>query len=82
MLSGGGAKGLVHIGVIEVMDSLGIRPDLVVGTRQLSPSNPGEIGIYESPAAIARNRAVSTAQLVAAAASGKNMYPKRTDTLS
>ena len=32
MLSGGGAKGLAHIGVIEVMDSLGIRPDLIVGT--------------------------------------------------
>lgn len=32
MLSGGGAKGLAHIGVIEVMDSLGIRPGLVVGT--------------------------------------------------
>jgi NTE family protein len=32
VLSGGGAKGIVHIGVIEVMDSLGIRPDLVVGT--------------------------------------------------
>jgi predicted acylesterase/phospholipase RssA len=32
VLSGGGAKALVHIGVIEVMDSLGIRPDLVVGT--------------------------------------------------
>jgi len=32
VLSGGGAKGLAHIGVIEVLDSLGIRPDLVVGT--------------------------------------------------
>ena len=32
VLSGGGAKGLVHIGVIEVMDSLGIRPNLIVGT--------------------------------------------------
>jgi predicted acylesterase/phospholipase RssA len=32
VLSGGGAKGLVHIGVLEVMDSLGIRPDLIVGT--------------------------------------------------
>ena len=32
MLSGGGAKGLSHIGVIEVMDSLGIRPSLIVGT--------------------------------------------------
>ncbi|MBK5188661.1 MAG: patatin-like phospholipase family protein, partial [Gemmatimonadaceae bacterium] len=32
VLSGGGARGLAHIGVIEVMDSLGIRPDLIVGT--------------------------------------------------
>jgi len=32
VLSGGGAKGLSHIGVLEVMDSLGIRPSLVVGT--------------------------------------------------
>jgi predicted acylesterase/phospholipase RssA len=32
VLSGGGAKGLAHIGVLRVMDSLGIRPDLVVGT--------------------------------------------------
>jgi predicted acylesterase/phospholipase RssA len=32
VLSGGGAKALVHIGVLEVMDSLGIRPDLIVGT--------------------------------------------------
>jgi NTE family protein len=32
VLSGGGAKGIAHIGVLRVMDSLGIRPDLVVGT--------------------------------------------------
>lgn len=32
VLSGGGAKGLAHIGVLRTMDSLGIRPDLVVGT--------------------------------------------------
>jgi len=32
VLSGGGAKGMAHIGVILVLDSLGIRPDLVVGT--------------------------------------------------
>jgi predicted acylesterase/phospholipase RssA len=32
VLSGGGAKGLAHIGVIEMLDSAGIRPDLVVGT--------------------------------------------------
>ncbi len=32
VLSGGGAKGFAHIGVIEMLDSLGIRPNYVVGT--------------------------------------------------
>jgi len=32
VLSGGGAKGFAHVGVLEVLDSLGVRPDLVVGT--------------------------------------------------
>ena len=32
VLSGGGAKGFAHIGVMEVMDSLGLVPDLIVGT--------------------------------------------------
>lgn len=32
VLSGGGAKGLAHIGVLLALDSAGIRPDLVVGT--------------------------------------------------
>jgi predicted acylesterase/phospholipase RssA len=32
VLAGGGAKGFAHIGVIRVLDSLGLRPDLVVGT--------------------------------------------------
>jgi predicted acylesterase/phospholipase RssA len=32
VLSGGAAHGLAHIGVLEVLDSLGIRPTLVVGT--------------------------------------------------
>jgi NTE family protein len=32
VLSGGGAKGVAHIGALRALDSLGIRPDLVVGT--------------------------------------------------
>src|SRR6476619_2987533 len=32
VLSGGGAKGLAHIGVLRVLDSLGVRPALVVGS--------------------------------------------------
>src|SRR5471032_420714 len=32
VLSGGGALGLAHIGVLRVLDSLGVRPTLVVGT--------------------------------------------------
>jgi NTE family protein len=30
-LSGGGAKGLAHIGVIKVMEEAGLRPDLITG---------------------------------------------------
>ena len=32
VLSGGGAKGLAHIGVIKVLDSLGVKVDYVAGT--------------------------------------------------
>lgn len=32
VLSGGGSRGITHIGVIQVLDSLGIVPDLIVGT--------------------------------------------------
>ncbi len=32
VLSGGGARGFAQIGVLEILDSLGIKPDLVVGT--------------------------------------------------
>src|SRR5262245_58527632 len=32
VLSGGGARGLAHVGVLQVLDSLGYRPDYVVGT--------------------------------------------------
>ena len=32
VLSGGGAKGIAHIPVLQVLDSLGIVPDLIIGT--------------------------------------------------
>ncbi len=32
VLSGGGAKGMAHIPLLQALDSLGIVPDLVVGT--------------------------------------------------
>lgn len=32
VLSGGGAKGFAHIGVLKVLDSLGVKPDYIAGT--------------------------------------------------
>ncbi|MCK5401520.1 MAG: patatin-like phospholipase family protein, partial [Flavobacteriaceae bacterium] len=32
VLSGGGAKGLAHIGALKIIDSLGVRIDYVAGT--------------------------------------------------
>ena len=32
VLSGGGAKGLAHIGVIKVLEEAGIKPDIIAGT--------------------------------------------------
>lgn len=32
VLAGGGAKGFAHIGVLQALDSAGVRPDLIVGT--------------------------------------------------
>lgn len=32
VLSGGGAKGLAHVGVLLALDRAGVRPDLIVGT--------------------------------------------------
>ena len=35
VLSGGGAKGLAHIGVLKVLEEAGIRPDYITGTSML-----------------------------------------------
>lgn len=32
VLSGGGAKGLAHIGVLKVLDEIGLKPDYIAGT--------------------------------------------------
>lgn len=32
VLSGGGAKGLAHVGVLRALEAAGVRPDLIVGT--------------------------------------------------
>ena len=32
VLAGGGAKGFAHIGVLQVLDSMGVKPDVIVGT--------------------------------------------------
>jgi NTE family protein len=32
VLSGGSAKGLAHIGVIQVLEEVGIKPDIIIGT--------------------------------------------------
>jgi len=32
VLSGGGARGLAHVGVLKVLEQAGVRPDLIVGT--------------------------------------------------
>ncbi|MEZ4906514.1 MAG: hypothetical protein R2771_02465 [Saprospiraceae bacterium] len=33
VLSGGTAKGLAHIGVIEYMEEMGIKPDIIIGKQ-------------------------------------------------
>ena len=32
VLSGGGSKGIAHIGVLKVLESKGIKPDFIAGT--------------------------------------------------
>jgi len=53
VLSGGGAKGLAHLGVLAVLDSLGIRPDIIVGASMGSVVGAMYASGY-SPAQIAQ----------------------------
>jgi NTE family protein len=34
VLSGGGSRGYAHIGVLKVLEKLGIQPDYITGTSQ------------------------------------------------
>jgi NTE family protein len=63
VLSGGGAKGLAHIGVIRVLDSLGIRPDLVVGTSMGAIIGAMYATGYEGRAIEAQARSLALADL-------------------
>ena len=49
VLSGGGAKGFAHIGVLKVLEENGIKPDIVVGTSMGSTVG----GLYASGMTIA-----------------------------
>ena len=55
VLSGGGLRGLAHLGVLRVLDAHGLRPDLVVGT------SVGAIvgGVYASGVSAAALQAMS-----------------------
>ncbi|WP_366144946.1 patatin-like phospholipase family protein [Flavicella sp.] len=41
VLSGGGAKGIAHIPTLQAMDSLGIVPDIIIGTSMRSDVGRG-----------------------------------------
>jgi NTE family protein len=57
VLGSGGARGYAHIGVIEVLEEVGIRPDFIVGTS--AGSIVGSIYASGKPAIELRNIALS-----------------------
>ncbi len=38
VLSGGGSRGLAHLGVLHALDDAGVPVDIIGGTSQVSPS--------------------------------------------
>jgi predicted acylesterase/phospholipase RssA len=80
VLSGGGAKGFAHLGVLRALDSLGARPDIVVGTsigaivgalyaRRLQPGGGGlDLPRLFALRAVRRQRTAGAEILVAAGA--------------
>jgi NTE family protein len=39
VLSGGGAKGMAHIGILKEMEKAGLRPDYITGTSMFCKSS-------------------------------------------
>jgi predicted acylesterase/phospholipase RssA len=66
VLSGGGAKGLAHIGLLQVLDSMGVRPDLVVGTSMGSVVGAMYASGYSGNQIADQARALRLAELFAA----------------
>ncbi|MBX7119487.1 MAG: patatin-like phospholipase family protein, partial [Gemmatimonadaceae bacterium] len=64
VLAGGGAKGLTHIGVLQALDSLGIVPDLIVGTSMGAIVGALYAGGDDGATVLARLRAVGLDELV------------------
>ena len=64
VLAGGGAKGFAHLGVIRILDSLGIRPDFVVGTSMGAIVGALYASGYSSPELDSVARSVPLAELV------------------
>ncbi|HEX9895559.1 MAG TPA: patatin-like phospholipase family protein [Gemmatimonadales bacterium] len=67
VLSGGGAKGIAHIAVLRVLDSLGARPDLIVGTSMGSIIGALYASGHDSRAIDSIARELSPAELFARA---------------
>jgi predicted acylesterase/phospholipase RssA len=73
VLSGGGAKGFAHLGVLRALDSLGARPDVVVGT-----SIGAVVGaLYASGYSAAETDSIARAQSLAALFEDKELRVPR-----
>ena len=64
VLGGGGARGFAHAGALKVLDEVGIRPDLVVGTSAGSLAGVLYAGGIRGDALVEAARAVQRDQIV------------------